>query len=643
MYLTPLAWRAPLDWRSMVTVESVALELLEYKIDALVARRHVRGGVTSMWALHDAIDRGLTALDPEERTRFAEAARRLRAVADIPTRGTGTVTVDLHTLSLDEEDEEGLLAVEDPPPTPEAAPDVRAEQAVLQRLAERVYLEELDDVVVRLAAGWRAERDRLTPRLVFAAIRNLRRYAEEPGFASDVNLKNFKVRDPLPEREDPLISLSDLDSLSEVARELVDLILSLGQGRGPFPQLEVPEANALGYVRQALTRVAQDPYAGRFSPIVRRAPSSKELRTALQELAKERLPEGQRAALRTDLEARLTEALAFERHQRQVFQRDVQQTLAAATALMDRLERHLPARVGGRAPGPRLAGGVLFAVNPALRWEKVPHGANAVTLRVLGPVRFTIGGHEVAVMGSGSSRTLFVDEAPHPLEPHLDLKVDGGRLLVDVEDDYIHLRFRDEARSLATRLAQGLAVFHVLSHERADDLLAVLSGLADVPSGSPDDLVLRAVARAGEISSRAPNRRDAIEGLVRGAARAANRDLEDNVVLGLVERILTALTVTAADLAGLMEREQDSEGGVYHLTGDPITPEVGRLKLTVRHYRGRGRGAPDQMVVMLPGHVIGSFQDLLVEGVAGGTLICARGDQELAVLYLRDRPVAIAA
>jgi hypothetical protein len=625
----------------MPSVESMALELLEYKIDALVHRRNVRGGITAMWQLHDVIANRPSGLDTEERERFAEAARRLRAIGDLPVRGSA-VSGDLITLRLNGEHDEGLLAIDEHVEAPLVAPEVRDEQAALQRLAERVWWEELDDVVLRLSAGWRAERDRITPRLVFATLRNLQRYAEESGFATDVNLRAFKVREPLPEREDPLISLSDIDSLSELARELIDVVMSLGHGRGAFPKLEVPEANALSYVRQALVTVAQDPYAGRFSPIVRRGPTSKELRTALQELAKERLPEQQKAVLRNEIDTRLAEALAFERHQRQTFLRDVAHGVAAATAVIERLERHLPARVGGRAPGPRLSGGVLFAVNPALRWEKVPAGAAAVTLRVTGPVRFTIGGHEVAVMGSGASRTFFVDERPHELQPHLDLRLDRGRLLVDVEGDYVHLRFRDEGRSLAARLAEGLTAYHVLSHERHEDLLAVLRAITDVPTASPDEIVRRAVARAASITARAPNRRDALEGLLRGAARAARVGLPEHVILALVERIMTTLTVEAVDLAGLLDREENSIGAIYHLTGEPVTVDLGNLKLTVRQYKGRTRGAPEQLAVMLPGSVIGSFTDLLVESVAGGTLICARGEQELAVLFLRDRPVLAA-
>ncbi len=621
---------------------TIALELLEYKLDALVARRPVRGGTGSLWRLQGIIENGTASLSTEERQHFATLARRLRAVAELPSRGSGA-RPSLVDLRLDGADHEGGGVLLDVDVATRASEDplLAEERECLKTLAERVWWEELDEVVVGLAAAWRAERDRLTPRLVYATLRNLQRYAEKPGFATDIGLQRFKVREPLPEREDPLISLSDVDSLSELARELIDMVMGLGQGRGPLAALEVASAGALAYVHQALMAVARDPYAGRFSLLVRKGPSSAELRTALQELGKERLPETQKALLRRDLEARLSETQAYERNQRQLFQRDVARCVEHVQALTEKLERHMPALVGGRAPGPRLMGGVLFAVNPALRWERVPPAAEAFTLRMVGPARFTIGGQEVALMGNGSTRTLFVDGASHPLAPHLDLRLGRGRLLVDVEGQYLYLRFRDEGRSIATRLAEALVAAYVLTHEHGDDLMAVVLGVAGERAAVPQDTVRRAVARAGEITGRAPQRRVALEGLVRGAARAAGVTLADNLVLGLTERFLTALTVGAGDLVGLIEREDGAVGDVYPLTGEPLTVEVPGLKLTVRAYRGRARGVPDQLVVMLPGQVIGSFSDILVEGVGKGTIVCARAEQELVVLYLRDRPITV--
>lgn len=639
----------------MSDLPRIALELLEYKLDALIARHQIRGGVASLWHLHGIIERGLGDLAGDERARFGDLARRLRAVAELPTRGSVS-RERLDELRLDGQGSggrgtdgpdaggEGVVLDVDVNVGSEAVEDalLRKERLQLKALAKRVWWEELEEVVRGLAAAWRAERDRLTPRLVYATLRNLQRYANEPGFSHDTALSKFKVKEPLPEREDPLISLSDVDSLGELAREVIDLIMSLGQGRGVLASLEVPEASALAYVRQALFAVAKDPYAGRFSPLVRKGPSSGELRTALQELAKERLPEAQKAIVRRDLDARLAEALAFERNQREMFQRDVARCLEHAQALAERLERHLPTRVGGRAPGPRLAGGVLLAVNPALRWERVPPGAEAVTLRMVGPVRFTIGGHEVALMGSQDTRTLFVDGASHPLAPHLEVRVGRGRFLADVEGDYLYVRFRDEGASLATRLAEALAAAFVLTHDHGDALLAVVRDVAGARAAVPHETVRRAIGRAGEITSRAPQRRSAVEGLLRGAARAADVTLPDNLVLSLTERFMTALTVESDDLLGLLEREEGAVGDVHTITGEPLTVDLAGLKLTVRAYPGRQRDLPEQLVVMLPGRVIGSFSDILVEEAGDGTLVCARAEQEVAMLLLKGRPLTVA-
>ena len=626
----------------MSDLPRIALELLEYKLDALVARREIKGGVASLWHLHGLVELGLVELAADERERFTDLARRLRSLVELPARGA-LRRESLAELRLDGQrsDDEGVVL--DVDAATEVVEDdlLRQERVRLKALADRVWWEELEEVVRGLAAAWRAERDRLTPRLVYATLRNLQRYANEPGFSRDAALQKFKVKEPLPEREDPLISLSDVDSLGELAREMIDLILSVGQNRGALARLDVPEAGAVEYVRGALVAVAKDPYAGRFSPLVRKGPSSNALRTALQELAKERLPETQKALVRRDLDARLTETLAFERNQREMFQRDVARCLEHAHALMGRLERHLPARVGGRAPGPQLAGGVLLAVNPALRWDRVPPGAEAVTLRMAGPVRFTIGGHEVALMGSEGTRTLFVDGASHPLTPHLEVRVGRGRLLADVESDYMYVRYRDEGASLATRLAEALAAAFVLTHEHGDDLLAVARFVAGARAAVPHETVRRAIGRADEITSRAPQRRAAVEGLLRGAARAAGVSLADNLVLGLTERFMTALTVENDDLVGLLEREEGAVGDAHAITGEPLTVELGGLKLTVRAYPGRQRDLLEQLVVMLPGRVIGSFGDILVEQVADGTLVCARSDQEVVIVLLKGRPLTV--
>jgi len=621
----------------MVRLEPVALELLEYKLDALEKQQPVRGGLVDLWDLQRAIERNLAALNGDERVRFGAVLRRLNAFAQLRPPKAPTRAASLDALRLDDGTQvegEGILDTGER--GVELTFEEREEQQLLLRLAERVWRDELDDAMARFAAAWRAERDRLTPRLIFTMLRNLRRHAEQRETVLDPTLRGFRVVEPLAEPDDALVSLSDLESLAEIGRDLAHLILTVGGPESPLPRLEVPEAQSLPFAREAMTVVAKDPYAGKLTPIVRRGPSTRELRTAIQEVAKERLPEAQRASLRRDLDVRLSETLAFERQARATFQRDVARNLEAVQALFERLERMMPARVGGSAPPPRLGGGVLLGRLPGLRWERVPQGADALTLRMSAPVRFTLGGHEVAVMGTGESRTLFIDEQPHPIAQRATIAVGRGELRVDRDGDYLHLRWTDGGRALATRLAEVLVQAYVLSHERHPTLVEILAGVAGVATGG-EDVVSRAIARAGHVTARAPNRRVALEGLLQGAAAASGTALDDHLLYGVVQRILTALSADPGDLTGLFEREDDAEGGVYPLSDEPTTADIGTLKLTVRRYRPRSKTGREQVVVMLPGRVVGSFTETMVESVPGGVMVAARGDDDVALVFLRGR------
>ncbi len=618
----------------MLKLESLALELLEYKVAEYRSTRQVRGGTAAMWDLFGHLSRESATLSDDERKRLDAVSQSLKLLSNSGD-GWGGRRLDINALVLGDEPGVELAqddaAVED---APAARPEVREEQAVLQRLARRVWWEELDDFVLRVAAGWRAERERQTARLAYATLQNLQRNSTKKTFSQDVNLRGFKVFEPIPEIQDPLVSLSDVDSLAEIVRELVNIVMTLGKPGGSYAELEVRETNALAYVRQAALAVAQDPYAGKLSLVSHSGPSSKQLRMAIQEISKERLPEGQRGAHRRELEKRLAETLAFERNQRQLFQRDVLQFTDLVHAFFERLADYLPTTVGGRASGPQLEGGVLFAVNPALRWDSVPPGAAALTVRLVGPVRFRLAEHDIAVMGSGPSRSLFVDEREVALQGRMVLELGRSRLSVFSEGDYVHFRYRDEGRSLAVRLAEALVVLHVLTDRRRDDLLTVLKVLAHSVQGDPQELVARAVAQASAVSARAPSRRQAVEGLLRGAARAAGVALDDNAVLGLVQRFLDAMTVDPNDVAKVLESVPGADTDVYQLTGEPLTVDLAGQKITVRQYRGRSRDAQESLVAMLPGQVLGSFTDYLITGLGNGTLALVRGEQELAVLHV---------
>jgi hypothetical protein len=625
----------------MLKLESVALELLEYKVAEYRSTHSVRGGLSGLWELYAHLNNQTNALSEEERSRLGAISENLQTLSEAPeTPATSLPDIDALVLGddaavelVDDEPALEIAAAAAAPAPPMQSSEVREEQAVLQQLARRVWWDEVDEFVLKVAAGWRAERERQTARLIYATLQNLQRNSARSTFSQDVNLRGFQVLEPIPELKNPLVSLSDLDSLAEIVRELINVIMTLGKSGGAYADLEVRESNALAYVRQAAAAVAEDPYAGKLSLVPHQGPSSKQLRLAIQEIGKERLPDGQRSAHRRELENRLAETLALERNQRQLFQRDVLQFADLVHAFFERLADYLPTAVGGRASGPQLEGGVLFAVNPALRWERVPPGTTSLTVHLMGPVRFELAGHSVAVMGSGTMRSLFVDQREVTLQGRVVLELGHSRLSVFNEGDYVHFRYRDEGRSLAVRLSEALVVLFVLADRQREDILGVLKVLTNSVQGEPQDLVARAVARASAVSARAPDRRHAVDGLLHGACRAAGVTLEENTMLGLVQRFVDTMTVDPTDVAKVLESVHGAETGVRQLTGEPLTVDMAGQKVTVRQYRGRGKESPESLVAMLPGQVLGSFSDYLLVPLGNGTLVLVRGEQELAVLH----------
>ena len=594
-----------------------------------------------MWDLVSLLSRDRERLSTDERRRFDAVTQSLQSFGDSPV-GSAVATPELANMFLGD-DSSPELASAQPPVAPYDTPEQREEHAVLQRLARRVWWDDLDEYVQQVATSWRSQRDRYAARVVYATLQNLQRNSVRTTFARDASLRGFRVEIPIPNLGDPLVSLSDLDSLSEIARDLVNVIMTLGREGSPYPTLAVPEASALAYVRQAAMAVASDPYAGRTSAIDARLPSSKQLRLAIQELTKERLPEDERAMQRRELERRLEEVTAMERSEMQSFQRDTASLQEIVHAFFERLVDYLPTSVGGRASGPQLEGGVLFGINPALRTERVAPGATAITVRLVGPVRLSLHGHDFAFSGIASSRSLFVDGKEIELDGSQITQLGHDRLGVFREGDYVHLRLRDEGRSIAVRLAEALVVLHVLTSPHRQDLLTIAKVIANSVRGEPQELILQALTRATSLVARAPDQAQALDGLLRGAARATGVDLSNAAIAGLVSKIVQAMNTDPGDLAGVLERVGADQHEFHPLTGEPITVDVAGQKITVRQYRGRTKEAQESLVAMLPGQVLGSFTDYLLAPLGSGTLLFVRGANDIGVLYLSRAKLETAA
>ncbi|MBS3933802.1 MAG: hypothetical protein KGZ35_05540 [Truepera sp.] len=619
----------------MIKAEPLALELLEYKVNDLLVGRQVRGGSAAVWALHDWLTASLINLDDNERSRLHKVSERLSRIG----RAIGDKQVIKNLDELELGSEPPLAAK---PARLEAAllsPAEFEEQQTLKRLARRVWWDDLERVLQRLAAGYRAERDRQTARLLYATLRNLARCARSDTFAQDVNLAHFQVVEPVPELTDPLVSITSADSVFELLRELATIALTFKQADSPYAALSLPEEQALSYLRRVALAVARDPFAGRRSLLSYKGPTSQQLRTALEALSRDQMREEARREERQRLEQRLSEALNFERTQQQLFERDVRLYTQAAETLFEQLGQHLPKRVGGSASDPQLPSAVLFAENPALRIESVPTSSQAVTIYLRGPVRLKLGGVELGIMRSGNVWSLYVADQQLPLQPRMSFKLGRRRLSLFHEGQYVHLRLQDEVRSLAALVAEALVLQTVLQPDRQAVLLNLLQTATGVAISEPQQMVRQAIARLQHMSDKTPDRRKALAGFLQGAARAARLNLDDELIDGLVERLYIAMTISEDGLGSLLMPLNERQGGVYPLSDEPLSLAFDGMPLTIRRYRSRGQGVPESIVVMLPGRPLGSFTDYLLAPFGTGTLLCARSSDALAAFYLPQHKI----
>ena len=136
------------------------------------------------------------------------------------------------------------------------------------------------------------------------------------------------------------------------------------------------------------------------------------------------------------------------------------------------------------------------------------------------------------------------------------------------------------------------------------------------------------------MAARAPDKAKALDGLLRGAARAAGVLVSEPVMRETVARLVGVDGAAVTDVAAIVAGSGATEHQVKTITDEPMTFDLANLKITVRQYRGRGRTAQESLVAMLPGQVLGSFADYLLVPRPNGTLLFARGEEEVAVLFL---------
>ncbi len=511
----------------------------------------------------------------------------------------------------------------------------RQEQDILKQLAQHVWWEGVNQRLQNLAMTYRAEPNRHTVRLVYATLRNLTLYSKTPTFAKDVTLEHFEVKKPLPDYSDPLLSLNDLESLTALLTDVVTTILEFKDPREPYSVLAIDPDGVIDYMRRVAQAVASDPYAGKVSLVLSKEVTSEQLRMAISQLEREALGEAVKREQRQQFEARLKDALRHEQSQRELFEHDVALYKRAMNDFFDILEGLLPQHVGGRHKTPQLAGGVLFAENPALRLDKVPPDAKSITMQLKGPTRVQLAGFDIAITGSVKGWHVLVKGTEKPLESPVTLDLDGARLYVFEKENYVHAVVQHHDRPLQVLIAESLAVYHVL---RASQNRAFATILATATGITPDssESARQVVRRFSELSNNAPNRSDAVNGFIRGAARVVQQTPDEDAttsVVAAMERVFASHDMQLADVVHDIDPQRTA---LYTLSNKPVKVNVAGQPLTVRKYQARvyGHDLPESIVVMAPGRPLGSFNDYMLQPLSGGMALFIRASHELAILHL---------
>jgi hypothetical protein len=604
-----------------------------------------------LWELYEYLCLELNTLNPDQRKRIDEIGRTLRwmnetSVQSKPLAPTFDALVfeTFSELSLSDEFSMSETSTAELAPEPikeTLSPEQQQERLILQKLAQHLSDYDLEVFLQQLAIHYRVERDRATARLLYCLLQNLGRYASTSDFPSDVQLMRFKVQEPMVALQDPLASFNSVETIFSVLQEIVSVINSLGY-KGPYKDLKLPRHQAFDYLKRMAMAVARDPYAGSFSVLAVKGFNAQEIRAAINQLDKEGLREPERSVRRQELEERLRLATANERKNREFFVTEVQHFANLMETFFSRLESYLSTRVGGRSSDPQLSGGVLFAENPALNIIEVPKGAKAVTVRVKGPVRFMLSGQDIAVMGSKEASSLFVAGREVALDKSQAINV--GRYTVNCffEAGYLHIRLQEEHRSLAALTAEALAILEVTYSSYREQLLKAIKAASNVVIGEEQEIVSQAIWRLAEMSAQVPNRKQMLDRLLKGAARAENLLIPDEVLSQVALRIHAAI-VPSQDFKQVIESAGKCQVAMQKLSEDPVTVSLAGQSLTLRLYRGKASetmAAVESVVVLQPGRVLGTFSSFLMLPYLKGTLLCVRSGMDVAAIFMEKTAVA---
>jgi hypothetical protein len=631
------------------------VELYEYKVMDVLQKREPRGGKTSVRELRELLTN--SNLNGVLLRRFRETDRKLREQTVIPSSNMHVIEEKGLEISIGlEPGAKGMAATattpEIIPPTNEvdfSAP-VDEEQAVLRELGLTAWETDFIDEMREQGRKFKSEPHRSTLRLIYGLMHNLDQYAENPNFASDVNLSKFKVISAVPAGNDSLISFSSMDVIDELMTSFASHCVRF---LTHYPKFSLPSTEIQAYLRRFALAVANDSRAGAALP--QPTPSPREITNAIESARAENTSSEIKRQTLENLNRQLEMALAQEREINQRAQQERKNLLTSLETLFGFLNERLPARLGGRGKDAVAPKKALGAQSEAYRLETVPADEKEVAVRFGRAGGVTLGGLELHWSQRPEGWALEIGGAEYPLRnPVVTIPAERLQLRVITKQgaggSYGLLQVRDReggglwglialARCTAVLLEPSLEYLNMRLlraaaswvRDRRIEVSEHGPENAQVYASAPEDNLGRFARSAAEkIIDRFKRYPDAsVDRAFAAAAEALDEDGGEERAELLTAVFKEASQPNIGEVTEGLEVRHPGEVVVVAYRGEPATVRVMGRAFTIRA-DNMGR-----VFAFTPGGGGRALEDVLSLSVPGGFVLFAREGLRVAASFIQ--------
>ena len=371
------------------------VELYEYKVMDVLSKREPRGGKTSVRELRELLTN--SSLNGALLRRFRESDRKLREQSVVQQVNTHVIEEKGLEISLGfDASASSLPATANSPEFIQAVPDMDFsaplddERGVLRELGLKAWETDFIDELREQGRKFKSEASRSTLRLIYSLMHNLDQYAENPNFATDINLSKFKVISEVPASNDSLISFANMDVIDELMTGFASHCVRFA---AHYPKFSLPSSETLPYLRRFALSIANDPRAG--APLPMPSPSPREITNALESARSENTSSEIKRQTLERLKQQLDAAQAQEREITVQAHQERKNLLGAIETLFGYLSERLPARLGGRGPDAIAPARALGATGEDQRLEAVGEQDKLIAVRLSRPGGVKLAGLEL--------------------------------------------------------------------------------------------------------------------------------------------------------------------------------------------------------------------------------------------------------